>query len=189
MALINRVSRLFKADVHAVLDRIEEPEQMLRQAVRDMENELSVLERHLALKRREQSLSELRRRELQERIEKTDKELDLCFENDKPDLARGLVRQKLETERLIAHLDSRLGSLSEELEHRESSLDKQRTTLESTRQKAEVFGAYRQKGGDNGGDDAVDEDLPLSEPYREFAITDAEIDIAMLREAQRRGES
>ena len=40
MALINRVTRLFKADIHAVLDQIEEPEQLLRQAVRDMEEEL-----------------------------------------------------------------------------------------------------------------------------------------------------
>ena len=181
MALINRVSRLFKADMHAVLDRIEEPEQMLKQAVRDMENELSELERHLAQQRREQSMLDTHKRELQERIEKTDRELDLCFENDKPDLARGLVRQKLEAERLIAHLDSRLGSLSDELVHGEANLEKQRTTLESTRQKAEVFAGHREA--------SADDDLALSEPYREFAVTDAEIDIAMLREAQRRGES
>ncbi len=40
MALITRVSRLFQADFHAVLDRIEEPEVLLRQAVREMEEEL-----------------------------------------------------------------------------------------------------------------------------------------------------
>ena len=36
MALINRISRLFQADFHAVLDQIEEPEQILKQAIRDM---------------------------------------------------------------------------------------------------------------------------------------------------------
>jgi phage shock protein A len=36
MALITRVSRLFRADVNAVLDRIEEPASLLRQAVLDM---------------------------------------------------------------------------------------------------------------------------------------------------------
>ena len=41
MALITRVSRLFQADFHAVLDRIEEPEVLLRQAVREMEEELA----------------------------------------------------------------------------------------------------------------------------------------------------
>ena len=37
MALINRLSRLFKADFHAVLDQIEEPELLLKQAIREME--------------------------------------------------------------------------------------------------------------------------------------------------------
>ena len=41
MALINRVSRLFRADFHAVLDQIEEPELLLKQAIRDMEDELA----------------------------------------------------------------------------------------------------------------------------------------------------
>ena len=37
MALITRLSRLFEADFHAVLDRIEEPELQLKQAVREMQ--------------------------------------------------------------------------------------------------------------------------------------------------------
>ena len=36
MALITRLTRLFEADFHAVLDRIEEPELQLKQAVREM---------------------------------------------------------------------------------------------------------------------------------------------------------
>ena len=41
MALITRISRLFKADFHAVLDQIEEPEVLLRQAVREMEDSIA----------------------------------------------------------------------------------------------------------------------------------------------------
>ncbi len=181
MALINRVSRLFKADMHAVLDRIEEPEQMLRQAVRDMEEDLVTLERHISLQRREQTILDSRRRDLQKRVEKADRELDLCFENDKPDLARTLVRQKLEAGRLIVHVDGRLESITDEIERSQTSLDERRATLESTRQKAEVFAR-----------DASDEDLSTCESsgtLREFVITDAEIDIAMLREQQLRGDS
>ena len=48
MALINRVTQLFKADFHAVLDRIEEPEQLLRQSIRDMEDVLLAADRPLA---------------------------------------------------------------------------------------------------------------------------------------------
>ena len=41
MALITRVSRLFRADFHAVLDRIEEPDVLLKQAVREMEEDIA----------------------------------------------------------------------------------------------------------------------------------------------------
>ena len=54
MALITRVSRLFQADFHAVLDRIEEPEVLLRQAVREMEEELARDEQHSKVLHHEQ---------------------------------------------------------------------------------------------------------------------------------------
>ncbi|OOZ38928.1 hypothetical protein BOW53_13550 [Solemya pervernicosa gill symbiont] len=47
MALINRVTRLFRADMHAVLDRIEEPEVLLRQSIREMEEALADDEQQL----------------------------------------------------------------------------------------------------------------------------------------------
>lgn len=40
MALINRISRLFSADFNAVLDRIEEPDVLLKQALREMEEDI-----------------------------------------------------------------------------------------------------------------------------------------------------
>ena len=49
MALINRISRLFKADFHAVLDQIEEPEALLKQAIRDMEDDLASTEQRVSL--------------------------------------------------------------------------------------------------------------------------------------------
>ena len=48
MTLITRLSRLFRADFHAVLDRIEEPETLLRQAIREMEEEIACQEQAMA---------------------------------------------------------------------------------------------------------------------------------------------
>ena len=47
VALINRVTKLFQADINAVLDRIEEPEVVLKQALREMEESLAAEERRL----------------------------------------------------------------------------------------------------------------------------------------------
>ena len=48
MALFNRVSRLFQADFSAVLDHLEEPEQLLKLAIRDMADDLEATQRRVA---------------------------------------------------------------------------------------------------------------------------------------------
>ena len=40
MSVLRRITRLFKADLHGILDCLEEPEAILRQAMRDMEDEI-----------------------------------------------------------------------------------------------------------------------------------------------------
>ena len=63
MALIARVSRLFRADVNAVLDRMEEPEVLLRQALRDMQEALAQDQQVLA--KMEKELKQLTDRRLE----------------------------------------------------------------------------------------------------------------------------
>ena len=107
MALIHRVSRLFKADFHAVLDQIEEPEILLKQAIREMEDDLEATERRIRLCEHEQEALAVRRGELEGALADIDGQLDLCFESGKDDLAKKLVRRKLESERLLQRLNSK----------------------------------------------------------------------------------
>ena len=79
MALINRVSRLFKADFHAVLDQIEEPEQLLKQAIREMENDLAETEQRIRVCAHDQELLATRKSEIESKLAEIDEELDLCF--------------------------------------------------------------------------------------------------------------
>ena len=106
MVLINRIARLFKADFHAVLDRIEEPAQLLKQAVRDMEEALADGERRLELAAQEQESLLAHKTELECRLPQLEQELDLCFASGEEDLARGLVRRKLESTRLLQQLEA-----------------------------------------------------------------------------------
>ena len=48
MTLITRITRLFKADLHGILDGLEEPEEVIKQAIRDMEEDIATQERRLA---------------------------------------------------------------------------------------------------------------------------------------------
>ncbi|MEH6358621.1 MAG: PspA/IM30 family protein, partial [Pseudomonadales bacterium] len=93
MALINRLSRLFQADFHAVLDRIEEPDIQLKQAVREMQLALDQDEQRLSLLQHEIEQLNKAGTAANEALQTFDEELDICLAAEKEDLARDLIRR------------------------------------------------------------------------------------------------
>ena len=179
MALITRISRLFKADFHAVLDQIEEPDLLLRQAIREMEDDLAAREQRIRLASHEQEGLRTHKAELAQLLTELDDQLDLCFAAQKPDLARNLVRRKLETQRAARHLAKRESTIEKSLSEQRAMLEEHRVTLDGLRQKAEIFTARpREAVGDF--KDSFD---------RELAVSDDEVEVAFLREQTRRATS
>jgi phage shock protein A len=183
MALINRVSRLFKADFHAVLDQIEEPEQLLKQAIRDMEDELAAAEQRIANCALEQADLRTRIDEIEGSFGHIDEQLDLCFDSGKDDLAKGLIRRKLEAERILKRLRSKFESNESYLAEQRKLVEENRNTLDGLRQKAEVF-AQRSPNQHPGS--AFDDAAWMA---REMSVADDEVEIAYLREKAKRAES
>lgn len=184
MALINRISRLFKADVHAVLDQIEEPEALLKQAIRDMEDDLADGEQRVAACGRDQAALTVRATELTEAVADIDEQLDLCFESGKGDLAKGLIRRKLEAQRLLKRLNAKRDANEQFIKEQRAKLDEHSTTLESLRQKAELF-AHRAPAHSDAGSEFDD----IGWMAREMTVSDDEVEIAYLSEQNARRAS
>ena len=182
MAIINRISRLFTADIHAVLDRIEEPEALLRQCIRDMEERTADAERQISAQVCEREHIETRQRQIEKSLAEIESQLDVCFEADKADLARGLIRQRLEYQRLLRRLAERRDATDKELAARRSTLEEHRARLESMRQKAALF------AGDDRGAGSLDPDEP-GPGAADCRVSDAEVEVAFLAELQRRAAS
>ena len=139
MALITRISRLFTADVHAVLDRIEEPEVVLKQAVREMTAEVARGEQQLRWLVTETRQLQQRLDDLRDQIGDLNDELDLCFEADEEDLARSLVKRKLIAQLHLKQATQALESVDRNHTALSDQLSDQRLTLAETRQKAELL--------------------------------------------------
>jgi phage shock protein A len=184
MALINRISRLFKADFHAVLDQIEEPEALLKQAIRDMEDDLASAEQRVTLCAHDQEALAGQKRELKNTITEFDTQLDLCFESEKDDLAKSLIRKKLEADRVLKRLDSQYTTNEKYLKEQRTLLKENGAALESLRQKAELF-AHRAPAHSNNGTEFVD----IASMTREMSVGDDEIEIAYLHEKSMRSTS
>jgi phage shock protein A len=183
MALINRISRLFRADFNAVLDQIEEPEQLVRQAIRDMEDDIGAAEQGIAQLAHEKKSLAQRRGDIESSISEQDHQLDLCFETGNEHLARSLIRRKLESERLLKHLGSRFDAIGQRLDDQRKRLDENRLALDGLRQKAELF--VTANGSANVAEDVDD----VAWAGRPVAVSDDDVEIAFLQEQSRRCSS
>jgi phage shock protein A len=176
MALITRVSRLFEADLHAVLERIEEPDVLLRQAVREMEEDVARDERRVRLLTHEDGQLPTRQAELERALERGEEELDVCFHSANEVLARGVVRRRLEVQRAIESLADRRASVESALGELRSRVDANCRRLEAMRQKADAL---------------TRESAPSSQSPTwnlvDALIRDEDVELALLRERQRRG--
>ena len=177
MALINRMSRLLTADMHAVLDRIEEPEVLLRHAVREMEEELARSEQRVKLLEHERARLGDRHRKIDAALAELDEQVGVAFDSGNEELARKLIKRKLETQRLSKHLAERRAALDESLEQEHATLAEQREHLDVMRQKAELFTEISQTPGADEWNKA------------ELSVADDEVEVAFLRERQRRTRS
>jgi phage shock protein A len=173
MALITRLGRLFKADMHAVIDRLEAPDVLLKQAVREMEEAVAAGQRSLAGAEADRKRIGARLAELAQQRERIGDELDLCFEAGNEPLARVLLRRRLHLDRGERVLMQQAEALDADIAARRESVESQRRRLGELRDKAEVFEVTPETGED-----------AFATPGQD--ISDADVELALLAEKRRR---
>lgn len=175
MPIINRLSRLVSADLHAVLDTLEDPEILLTQALREIQETL-------LSKQHEQRQSNHELERLRQQIDnnhaelnRLDEELDTCLAHNEDTLARTLVRRKLNCQRRIELTETRCQQLSESILRAENEISEIEARLADLKQK---------------------QSLVVKPPAERFApdnsnsaVSNADVEIALLREKQRRQPS
>lgn len=179
MTLITRLGRLFRADLNAVLDGLEDPAMLLKQALRDMEEVLAGEDaEHARLNDEAQALAQALD-ESRARLAALDEELSLCLAAGKDELARNLVRRKLEASRHATLLTESRQTLGETLRRLATRILEHRQHLEALRAQAALSDSVS----------AVTRNEPVGGWQSPVAISEAEIEVALLRERQRRAQS
>ena len=179
MTLMTRLGRLFRADLNAVLDGLEEPAALLKQAVREMEEILAGEDAEQARLGAEHARLVQAITECQTRVAQLDDELSLCLGAGKDELARGLVRRKLEAashedallKRQQGLRDSQVALASRALDHRQR--------LDALRAQAAMTAGVTATAGEQAY-------TACSTPN---TVSEAEVEVALLREKQRRVQS
>lgn len=177
MALMTRMARLFRADLHAVLDRVEEPEVLLRQALREMEECVNADRRELALLMGQQRSLAARGGDLERTLTEIGAQLDVCFEAANDDLARSLLRRRIEVQRQIAAAARRRDALDAQREALARRLEEHESRLRALREQSDLLAAEAAR---HAGASAC---APAE------TITEHDVEIALLREKQLRSRS
>jgi len=178
MALITRISRLFQADFHAVLDRIEEPDIQLKQAIREMQIDLQQSEHRLALLQHESGGLSTLAADANAKLCAFDEELDICFAANKEDLARDLIKRKLELTRQLQSSEKQNLTLKSSIHDLELSIEENHEQLDNMIQKLDLLVIEGDGVSVHGHQARVNP-----------GVRSEEIEIAFLREKQKRASS
>ena len=177
MAIIMRLSRLFRADFNAVLDHIEEPELLFKQALLDMQESINndkgvlkqLLSNHLKTQEKIENGNSL--------LLQIDNELEICFESEKLDLAKQQVKKKVELQRYIQLLQSDYSSITSEISEYEKRIQENESRHTNMQQKLELF------------DNQNNTSLFDSNSFSDFnvSVNVDDLEMAFLREKKERG--
>lgn len=146
MGIMTRFVRIFKADIHGVMDQLEDKGLLLKQYLRDME---AALEQKKA---RLQKVNVSRNQALRERdkyhqeIQKLEQDLEVAIKRNKDNLARLLIKKLKPLARLREDIESHIGTLDQQIARFEKCIDQQYFQYKQLKQRAtEYFYQAEQK--------------------------------------------
>jgi phage shock protein A len=149
MQFIDRFLNLAKADAHGVLDSLEDPGLVLKQCLREAENELvSNQSRRDELDLWIEQLGK-QRENLATRSQTLDDEVRLSIAKGAEDLARFSIRRLLATQRRNEEIGEEIRSANEERSGLEARIAMQDAELDDLRQRVENYLA-RQRANEVG---------------------------------------
>ena len=176
MSLLNRLGRLFRADFNAVLDQLEEPTLVLKEAIREMEAALAADQRRAAALAREHDSELARQREMNHEDARCEAELELCLAADDEALARSVIRRQLVLANRLRGSERRTLALADALQEIERGCASAERQLDDFRQRAVLLEAAP----------PADHARPLDAT---LGVTDEAVSIALLRARKLRGAS
>lgn len=139
MGIMTRMLRLCKADVHGVMDQLEDKGLLLKQYLREMETSLGQKEHQVsALTQRIGQLASQIARHIDE-MDKLEGDLTLALEREKDDIARMLIRRRRVFEIATSHLREQIETMTQEKTQLSETLANQRLQYETLSAKAGSF--------------------------------------------------
>ncbi|GBC60274.1 phage shock protein A [Desulfonema ishimotonii] len=180
MSILTRMIRLWKADIHGVMDQLEDKPLLLNQYLRDMEAALAHNEAELNRLVASRNQARQSHEKYTAEIETLENDLDAAIERDKDDIARFLIKKRRPLSRHREDLERHIRTLEQEIAQCRENLDSRKLEYERLRLRA---GEYLRKS------EQTNREQDLSGIYTESASEtpcEEEIELELLRRKEAR---
>jgi len=139
MNILTRISRLFKADIHGILDNLEQPKIILQQSIRDMQNEVDKAEIIISELDMQQATLEQKHQSLKTTLKELQSQLQFCLQENNESLAKSVIRKKLQVDLSLKEHVGQLANILEEKKLKISETEERKERLQAIRDKLALF--------------------------------------------------
>lgn len=144
MGIFSRFSDVVNSNIHAMLDKAEDPEKMVRLIIQEMEDTMvevrSTAVRALARKKEIQRALEQLRHDAEDWAAKA----ELAVTRNRDDLARGALGARERAVAQAAHLEQEAATLEQEIDKLDHDIAQLKTKLSDARQRQKAITLRRQ---------------------------------------------
>lgn len=139
MSIATRFVRLWKADLHGVMESIEDKGLLLKQCLREMQDEVENREAALndLVKKKEKAKQE--QETLQQENSKVEKDLEAAVSMGKDDISRFLIKKRLLLSRHLQELASHIQRLEQNIINGQEAVVARKTQYEQVQLRAAEF--------------------------------------------------
>ena len=130
MAILARIIKIFKADIHGVVDHLEDRGLLLKQHMRDMEDALHHKDDTLAKITALRSQGQKDLAGYKQQMETLEHDLTVAVRKERDDIARMLIKKIKPLENLISELTCQLKTWDDEMLRFNNQLQQQRQRYE-----------------------------------------------------------
>ena len=139
MGIATRFVNIFKADIHGVMDQLEDQGLLLKQYLRDMEEALNQKEVKLAGKIARLDQAKKEHHKYKQQYQSLDHDLTVAVEKGRDNLARMLIRKTQPLGGLRDQLADQVATLTEEISQYKQHLSEQRLQYEQLKIRSAGF--------------------------------------------------
>jgi phage shock protein A len=132
MGIMDRLSRLLRANVNDMLDQAEDPEKMLDQMLRDMETNISAARSQVAAMIAQEKELEADLSEVRELSGEWEAKATRAVQAGKDDLAREALRRKRDNDESAAIYDQQVSAQTQTIERMKQQLQSLESKYQST---------------------------------------------------------